>query len=167
MNWKSIFGVEYEREEPANESQLNTFIDSWNKELSTQEIDEIRKYATSLNVGVLKFPIKHLPNSYLDFLRFSNGGYFQNGDRYFQFFNTNDFREMNLAYAFPLWMPNAVSFAMDGAGNHYIFDMREKAVNGEFPILVSHSSVLDFEDAIVIGSSFLEVCKGKTAVDGF
>lgn len=33
---------------------------------------------------------------------------------------------MNLAYEFAEYMPGSVSFAMDGSGNHYIFDMTWK-----------------------------------------
>lgn len=69
-------------------------------------------------------------------MRYSNGGEFQNGERYFQFFNTEDLREMNLAYELPEYMPGAVSFAMDGCGNHYMFDMREEKRNNEYPVLL-------------------------------
>ena len=54
---------------------------------------------------------------------------------------------MNLAYELPEYMPNAVSFAMDGSGNHYMFDMREEPINGEYPILFAHSGAWDMRSA--------------------
>lgn len=91
--------------------------------------------------------------SYLDLLKYSNGGEFQQGERYFQFFHNGDLREMNLAYELPEYMPNAVSFAMDGSGNHYMFDMREESGDGEYPILFAHSGNLGYEDCERVADS--------------
>ncbi len=70
------------------------------------------------------------PNSYLSFLRWSNGGNFTKGDREFGFFPALDatcgVRTMMHAYHIPEYMQNAVPFAFDGAGTFYLFDMTRK-----------------------------------------
>ncbi|MFT9850229.1 SMI1/KNR4 family protein [Aneurinibacillus sp. REN35] len=161
MDWDTVFEVEYSKRKGAAENKIKEFLSCWNRDLSVEESEGFKEYTSHTVFTCLKMPNKPLPNSYIDFLRYADGGDFQNGERYFQFFNTNDFREMNLAYLFPLWMPNAVSFAMDGCGNHYIFDMREEMKDGEYPIIISHSGNLGFEDARLLGSSFLEVCTSR------
>jgi hypothetical protein len=55
---------------------------------------------------------------------------------------------------------------MDGSGNHYIWDMRSHGdKDQEYPVLVSHSGSLGYEDCKVIAESFLELCRGTTAAD--
>lgn len=90
------------------------------------------------------------PNSYLSFLRWSNGGMFTKGGREFGFFPainaTCGVRSMMLAYHIPEYMKYAVPFAFDGAGTFYFFDMREPPVNDEFPIVLSHAGSLGWEE---------------------
>lgn len=72
---------------------------------------------------------------------------------------------MNLAYEFAEYMPGPFSFAMDGSGNHYIFDMRELSRNGEYPILVAHSGNLGYEDCVHVGNSLPELCMGTDEIE--
>ena len=55
-------------------------------------------------------------------------------------------------------MEFAVSFAMDGNGNHYLFDMSiPRAVN----INTSAVQVTGYDDCKLIGNSFLQVCRTR------
>jgi hypothetical protein len=62
-------------------------------------------------------------------------------------------------------MELAVSFAMDGNGNHYFFDMRHPLQNGEYPILAASSGNLGYDDCKLIGNSFSQVCSEKISID--
>jgi hypothetical protein len=114
-------------------------------------------------------PQRPLPQSYLGFLRFSNGGEFCNGGRRFQFFPAlsprHGLRAMLLAYGFPEYMPLVLPFALNGGGVFYTFDMREAAVNGEYPILVTEAGNLGYEDAKLLAASFVEACEGKMNIE--
>ncbi|WP_139999276.1 SMI1/KNR4 family protein [Paenibacillus paridis] len=179
MNWTIRFESNYECSEGIAEEELLRFLHTWNIALTDPEKKEINnrqrnpfplsdplypKYIP-IDPADWSFPQKKLPESYLAFLRYAHGGEFGNGERYFQFFSTADLREMNLAYEIPEYMPDAVSFAMDGSGNHYLWDMRGDMKNGEYPILVAHSGNLGFEDCKQIADTFVELCTGTTSVD--
>lgn len=167
--WKNIFEKIYEKRDGANHDEIAPFLKNWNVKVTESEIQKVLQ----LHAGNIlpfdplqwSFPQKELPLSFIDFLRYSNGGEFQNGDRYFQFFSTEELREYNLAYEFPEYMKNCISFGMDGCGNHYIFDMREDMKNDEYPILVAHSGYLDYEGSVKVADTFLSLCKGRTSMD--
>ncbi|MDF9844489.1 MULTISPECIES: SMI1/KNR4 family protein [unclassified Paenibacillus] len=180
MNWSNLFSSSYQKQPGLSAAELESFTAGWHQPLTESELSEIVSrqrnpfpaahplYAqyTPFDPELWSIPQHPLPASYLDFLRYSDGGEFGNGDRYFQFFSAGELRSMMLAYEFPEYMPGAVPFAMDGSGNHYIWDMRSPANSeGEYPVLVSHSGSLGYEDSIVIAQSFLELCSGTTAVD--
>ncbi|WP_018754324.1 SMI1/KNR4 family protein [Paenibacillus terrigena] len=179
MNWNTVFEKEYMKEEGLPENELQHFLSTWNMQMAGQEIAEIverqrnpfpvtdplhRQY-TPFDPSRWTIPQMKLPDSYLQFLRYSNGGEFGNGDRYFQFFGAAEFREMNLAYELPEYMQGAVSFGMDGCGNHYVFDMRADMRDGEYPILAAHSGNLGYEDSKKVADSFAELCIGTTSID--
>ncbi|MFS8212966.1 SMI1/KNR4 family protein [Paenibacillus polymyxa] len=176
--WSIHFEQPFVISQEATDEQIANFLKTWNIKLSEQEIHEIKQrqvnpfpksspfhdqYKPLDPVGWL-LPQGQFPDSYMDFLRYSNGGEFQNGERYFQFFNTEDLREMNLAYELPEYMPGAVSFAMDGCGNHYMFDMREEKRNNEYPVLFAHSGSLGYDECEQVAHSFIELCTEKWAL---
>ncbi|SFE62127.1 SMI1 / KNR4 family (SUKH-1) [Paenibacillus algorifonticola] len=179
MKWTFRFENSYQKADALSEDDLQHFLNNWNAALTEEEKQEIADrqhnpfpvtdplhlHYVPLNPATWTFPQKNLPGSYLAFLRYSNGGEFGSGDRHFQFFSAANLREMNLAYDFPAYMPGAVSFGMDGSGNHYIWDMRHNSADGEYPIIVAHSGNLDYEDCRKIADTFLELCSGKTAAD--
>ncbi|QDT91751.1 SMI1/KNR4 family protein [Gimesia algae] len=103
-------------------------------------------------------PMRPFPDAFVAFLKWSNGGDFVRGEREFGMFGTKSIREYLLAYQIPEYMPGAVPFAFDGGGGFYLFDMRKEMIDGEFPIVISHSGSLgwDQEDAIRIADTFLE-----------
>ncbi|MNW47474.1 hypothetical protein D3C74_248050 [compost metagenome] len=179
MNWESIFEMSYQKCYGLPEDQLVHFLTQWHMPLSKEEIAEIsgnqrnpfpvsdplHKLYQPFDPAKWSIPNKPLPVDYLDFLRYSNGGEFGNGKRHFQFFGADELRALLLAYEFPEYMPGAVPFATDGCGNHYIWDMRADRVNHEYPILVSHSGNLGYEDAALIAGTFMELCRGTVSAE--
>ncbi|WP_028549441.1 SMI1/KNR4 family protein [Paenibacillus sp. UNC451MF] len=177
--WNNLFETEYVKGQEVTPEEIQQFLTTWNEKLSEAEVDEIVSRQSNpfpvshelhsqyqpFDPTLWVIPQKQLPASYIEFLKYSNGGEFQNGERYFQFFSTNQFREYNLAYELPEYMEAAVSFAMDGCGNHYLFDMREDMKHNEYPILVAHSGYLDYEGCVQVANSFLELCTGRTSMD--
>jgi hypothetical protein len=108
-------------------------------------------------------PGKPLPESHVRFLSWSNGGAFFNRDRAFDpFFATHEIRSYLLSYHIPQYMPGAVPFAFDGAGAFYLFDMRADPVGGEYPIRYVGSGNLNYEDSVLVASSFVEACRGTS-----
>jgi hypothetical protein len=179
MIWNTVFDKEYMKVEGLSQNDLQSFLSTWNMPMTEEEIAEIVKrqrnpfpvndplYSqyTPFDPSRWAIPQMNLPDSYMQFLQYSNGGEFGNGDRYFQFFGSSEFRAMNLAYEFPEYMQGAVSFGMDGCGNHYIFDMRNDMRDGEYPILAAHSGNLGYEGCKKVAHSFAELCMGTTSID--
>ncbi|RRJ66156.1 SMI1/KNR4 family protein [Paenibacillus oralis] len=179
MNWEAVFEVCYRKHAGLSSAEPDRFQAGWHQPLTEREIAEIRENQRNpfpvsnplhalyrpFDPALWSIPNKPLPADYLDFLRFSNGGEFENGERYFQFFDADEVRSMLLAYEFPEYMPGAVPFAMDGSGNHYIWDMRGDRKNREYPILVASSGNLGYEDAVQIAETFMELCRGTTSAE--
>jgi hypothetical protein len=110
-----------------------------------------------------KFPARPLPPSYLDFLCWSNGGFFLTGDRELQMLAAEELREYLLTYRLPYHRPGAVPFALDGGGGFYLFDLAEEPDGrGEYPIVFAPGGDLRFDDPEIVGRSFVEVCRGRT-----
>lgn len=107
--WNEVFEREWEKRPGAKQEEMDAFLQTWNDSLSVEELQEIRERQKNpfpksspfhdkyipLDPSSWAFPKYTLPNSYVKLLAYSNGGEFQNGDRYFQFFGTHDFREMD------------------------------------------------------------------------
>ncbi|MEK8132955.1 SMI1/KNR4 family protein [Paenibacillus filicis] len=170
MEWDKIFEDAFEKREGASNQEIYNFHETWNTQISDLEIQSVIDTHAQTGSDIpfapsqWSFPQKKLPSTYIEFLQYSNGGDFQRGDRYFQFFSITQFREYNVAYEFPEYMKHCVSMGMDGYGNHYIFDMREEMTDNEYPILVAHSGYLDFEGSVRVADSFLELCMGRTSM---
>ena len=108
-----------------------------------------------------------VPPSYRSFVRYSDGGSFQNGDRLFQMWGTG-LREFLLCYDVPQYMPLAVPFAFNGGGVMYMFDMREPpGKHGEYPIICAGAGCLTFDPhySPKVADSFPEVCVGRFNVE--
>jgi hypothetical protein len=109
-----------------------------------------------------------VPPSYLSFVRYADGGDFQNGDRRFQMWGTG-LREFLLCYNVPPYMPLAVPFAFSG-GAMLMFDMRNPPdANGEYPIISAETGAMTFDlpHSPKVADSFLEVCLGRFDVKHF
>lgn len=112
-----------------------------------------------------------LPEEFLSFLGWCDGGWTRTGDREFGFFGLDDprggIREMTLAYQFPHYMPGALPFALNGCGCFYIFDMRHPSQNGHYPILASHSGNLGWneDECWHVADSFQHACEGSVNIE--
>jgi hypothetical protein len=176
VDWSTLFEAAYP-ELGASEADLHFLVQSLQRPISQAELGQIQqrhaRWRERHPSSVLRFhptswriPGKPLPQSYLDFLRWSNGGAFGQGERWFdRFFTTGEVRGYMLAYDVPEHLPGAVPFAFDGSGTFYLFDMREQQCAGEYPILISHASHLGFGPTACrqIASTFVEACTGRTA----
>jgi hypothetical protein len=93
-----------------------------------------------------------LPQTYLDFLCWSDGGSFFNEDRGFEpFLSCSELRQYLIGYRFPRYLPGSLPFSLDGNGNAYVFDMREKANMGEYPVLFVGLGNLRYGQAVNVG----------------
>jgi hypothetical protein len=74
---------------------------------------------------------------------------------------------MMLAYHLPEYMPGGLPFAFNGGGTFYLFDMREGAVHGEYPVVCSHAGNLGWgpDACFLVASSFEVACRGQVNVD--
>lgn len=173
--WETLFDTS-SKEEGASLDLISKFQQTALQPLSAEEIAELndsqetllssnnRLYSAykRLDARDWVMPTFPFPNSYLSFLRWSNGGTFTKGVREFGFFPAIDsrcgVRSMMLAYHIPEYMKYAVPFAFDGAGTFYLFDMREPPVNDEFPIVLSHAGSLgwDEDDHEWLAESFVQ-----------
>jgi hypothetical protein len=179
MKWDEVFD-ESHPVKPATAAVIARFVSSANKPLSSKDIAAITRAQSNpfpksdpLHAAFRPFdpsrwviPSRPLPESYLDFLKWSNGGEFRSGERLFQFFPAQSaahgVRAMLLAYHVPQYMPAALPFAFDGSGTFYLFDMRDPAIAGEYPIGCVSSGSLGWgpEEYIRIADSFHAACRG-------
>ena len=176
IDWESIFMNKYPVP-GASKEDIDDFKKKVNMPLESDEVKQINESQTvpfpssdPLYVDYVPFdprkwtlPNKPLPENYLDFLKWSNGGSFFNKERSFdQFIPCQQVREYLIGYDIPEYMPNVFPFALDGCGNVYLFDMRENPTNNEFPILFVQLGNLRFRDAVLVASTFIGACKGTT-----
>ncbi|MGE0610159.1 MAG: SMI1/KNR4 family protein [Pirellulales bacterium] len=116
-------------------------------------------------------PDRPLPESYLSFLSWSNGGEFRQGQRWMQFFPLFDerhgVRAIMLAYELPQCMPGALPFAANGGGTFYLFDMRQPSKEDEYNVVCSHAGNFGWgsDECLQIADSFAAACLGKSDVD--
>jgi hypothetical protein len=172
--WSQVFQTSHP-EPGADEGEVLALADSISRPLSEEEIASINgaqvnpfrpsnplaRFYRPYDCREWELPARPLPPAYLDFLRWSNGGSFFNEDRAFDpMFSASKVREYLLGYEMPHYMPGVVPFAFDGGGTFYLFDMRQEAIDGEYPILFKHAGNLGYGDAVLVGDSFLDVCRG-------
>ena len=170
MDWTSIFSQHNPRP-GALASEIVLLADTIFLPLSIAEMRDAQTQSARIDPTKWQLPDAELPASFLDFLQFSNGGDFGNGERWFQFFPALDskhgLRAMLLAYEFPEYMPLALPFAFNGGGTFYAFDLRRKAIDGEYPVVASHASCLGWnsDDHWLVAPTFRQACSGTTNID--
>ncbi len=176
-DWSALF-AESHPEAGAGEETIARLLKTHGAPLSDEEIARVfasqtnpfhasdPMYATwrPFDPERCALPQRPLPPAYLDFLRFSNGGSFRNGKRWFDAFLTTDqVRSYLIDYHIPEYLPGAWPFAMDGSGDFYLFDMRAEAgAQGEYPVLFAHAAALGYDEARVVAASFEAACRGTT-----
>lgn len=109
------------------------------------------------------FPCCCLPHDYLNLIRESNGGDFMSGEREYQFLSTDKIAEYYYAYMFPIYMPYAFPFAMDGCGNFYIFNLR----NNDECVYVTSADDMGWEEdeCVKIADNFMQCLRQKFPPD--
>lgn len=184
MNWASLFD-ESQRNPGASDADIERFVATIGQSLTPIEVAEVNHTQQNpfpesdpLHSAYRPFdpsswlmPNRPLPADYLSFLRWSNGGWCRTGEREFGFFPTSDptggVRAMTLAYHLPQYMPGALPFALNGGGVFYLFDMREAAITGNYPVIAANAGALGWgEDACwVVADSFMAACQGSSNID--
>ena len=160
IDWSTVFDVTAPEMPGADESAMEIFIAASLAPFTELELDEL-----AADVAQLATPDKGYPESYLSFLRWSNGGSYVNGERHFDFFSTGDVRDFLLGYRIPVHLPGTMPFAFDGGANFYLFDMRHEMNEGEFPIVFAPSCGMSWDkEAYSVADSFLGVCRGRTDI---
>lgn len=105
------------------------------------------------------FPDTELPDEYTAFLRESDGGDFVKNGREFQMFAVREIPEYYAAYKFPVYMPYALPFAMDGCGNFYVFNKRGR----DNRIYLVAAGNMGWDECFPLAESFGECIKGNFA----
>lgn len=166
MKWPTGLVAHIER--PATDADIAAFVGSVFAPLSNEEISNLLvEHKAIVGDGGLGppfdprtwvFPQFPLPDSYLSFLRYSNGGYFAGVNRDFDpLFNTQEVRDYMLCNGIPHWMPSSCPIGFDGGGTFYLLDMRQKSDNGDYPVLFAHAGNLGYDEAITLAHSFEEL----------
>jgi hypothetical protein len=170
--WPLVFGLAVARP-GASQPQIEQLLDSIVQPLSEDEINRLEnvlqrnpfppgdpmreKYVLS-NAARLVMPRRRLPESYVDFLGWSNGGRFRNGMREMAIFPCAGVREMMLLGLFPAVVPGVVPFAKHKS-DYLGFDTAADPTSGEFPVVyVPH----DNPDPVRMASGFREFCEGTS-----
>ena len=155
-------------EPPATDADIAAFVGSVFVPLSDNEIRDLHvEHKAAVGDGCFdppfdpatwQLPIRPLPDSYLSFLRYSNGGYFAGTNRDFDpLFNTREVRDYMLGYSIPHWMPSSCPIGFDGGGTFYLLDMRRESDIGDYPVLFAHAGNLGYDEAIILANSFAEL----------
>ena len=179
MNIKDIFDKIDGISKELTEETMITFQREWNLPLSDNELNDLRKkdkkpsYWNDSTYGEWKpkkfekwaFPKSNFPKEFLELIKVYGGCAFIKGELEFSVFGPHDLRAMNIAYELPEYMTGAVSFGLDGAGNHILFDMRSKDSTDTYKIYAAHSSYLEWEGAILIANNFWEFIHGTENID--
>jgi len=185
MDWMLVFD-EVLLEPGASDDDIARFVATIAQPLSAEEVEMVNRtqrnpfhrsdplHATykQFDPSVWVMPTRPLPPQYLSLLKWSNGAWCRSGEREFGFFPTFDangcgVRDSMLAYHVPQYMPGALPFAFNGGGTFYLFDMREDAVGGEYPVVCCHAGSLswDWGSDFVVAASFEEACRDKVNVE--
>lgn len=170
MTWPQEF--DSQPESPATDDDIAQFVESVFAPLTVDEIEELTQqhvravggghFEPPFNPAGWRLPERQLPESYLNFLRFSNGGYFAGAKRDFDpLFSTHEVREYMLAYSIPHWMPRTCPIGFDGGGTFYLFDMRNESPINEYPVLFAHAGNLCFDDAVKLADTFAQLLQTR------
>jgi hypothetical protein len=165
VNWYSKFTFHEKVEGLSVEDyrSINTFLSA---KVSEAELEEIRSNTIDTSTVDAKkwgMPSIVLPDEYISLLRYSNGGLIVNGEREFGFFGRDVLREYCLCYEFPEYMLGALPIGLNGGGVFYAYDFRKKSSNPN--IIAIHACNLDWDDAIVLGTSLEKVLSIESNIE--
>ena len=130
----------------------------WKRESGADEV-QLDKLYNFLKSN--QFPICELSHTYIELLNESNGGDFTIGNREYQLLSAEEALQAYQSYNFSIYMPFAFPFAMDGCGNFYIFNLREK----DDCIYAVSASDLEWEASCMIAENLIQCFRQKEALD--
>jgi len=165
INWDKVFKKTIQRPPGLSRRDVSTFVRTVRRPLTAKEL---ALAGLGDNAHRWKLPDGPIPPSYLSFLRWSDGGEFQNGNRLLQFFPALDpehgVRIMMLLYLVPERVPGILPFAFNGGGIFYAFDMRMRPDrDDEYPIVAAECGYANVPT--YLASTFLEACKGRKSIE--
>jgi hypothetical protein len=166
MQWPQHLAAQ--PESSATDADIEAFVASVFAPLSDDEIIDLRaEHKAAVGDGCFDppfepsawhLPHRALPDSYLAFLRYSNGGFFAGQNRDLDpLFNIREIRDYMLRYSIPHWMPMSCPIGFDGGGTFYLLDMRYDSINDDYPVLFAHAGNLGYDDAVTLANSFTEL----------
>lgn len=130
-----------------------------NPPVSDKDLEELRRWITESG-----FPDTELAADYIAFLRESNGGDFMKNDREFQMLAAKEIPDYYDMYKFSVYMPYALPIAMDGCGDLYVFNKREKGDNRVY--LVSAGNMgWDEDECQLFAECFSDCVSGKFLIE--
>ncbi len=170
MNWPQE--LDSQPELPASHDDIASFVESVFAPLTAVEIGDLTRehkkavgdghFAPSFDPASWQLPKYKLPESYLNFLRFSNGGFFAGQNRDLDpLFTMPEVRDYMLAYSIPHWMPQSCPIGFDGGGTFFLLDMRDRSPTNDYPILFAHAGNLGYDDAMTLTDSFAELVRTR------
>ena len=174
--WPTLFDEVFERAAPADAAAVGAVLAPLSAGEVAAVVAELRNpwpptsphFATyrPLDPSKWSLPRPPLPTSYVDFLAWSDGASWRTGQREFSCFGCKHLREYLLHYHFPQYMPGALPIGLDGGGVFGVFDLRDDPPrNGPSDaVWAIGSGNLGWEDAVKVADSFVEFCRGRTAV---
>lgn len=162
INWDAVFKEQIKRCRGAEDWEIEELTTTLANPISASEYKSLRKQeAEEPERWIL--PTGPLPESYLSILRWSNGGEFRNGDRLMQFFpaigKKEGVRTVLLSWTVPYSFPGIVPFATNGGGIFYAFDMRFRALDGEYWIVAAEMG--SSHKPYRLEETFLDACKSR------
>jgi hypothetical protein len=97
------------------------------------------------------FVQKRLPNTFIEWLRFSNGGSGEIGAQFVILYAADEIIENMAGYAIASALPGMLLFGSSGGGEAYLFDLRTE---GAPVVQARFSGGLNFEDCQTLAPSF-------------
>ena len=137
---------------------IELFEKVWQRESGADEtqLDELYNFLKSNH-----FPFCELPDTYIELLKESNGGDFTTGNREYQLFSAEETLQAYQSYNFSVYMPFSFPFAMDGCGNFYIFNLREK----DDCVYAVSAGDLEWEECYKIADYLVQCFRQKESLD--
>jgi hypothetical protein len=167
VDWSKVFEESHPRA-GASDAEIAKFVHEVGQPLSRKELKELRRVRRDCEPERWIIPNCRLPAAYLNFLKWSNGGEFRNGRRLIQFFPISEdgdggsVRWMMLHYGVPFYTPGILPFALNGGGDFYAFDMRFRAVNGEYSIVSAECCWR--HTPRFVATTFKKACTGRRPI---
>jgi hypothetical protein len=173
IKWRSLF-TKSQRVAGAGQALIRLFLRRIKRPLSKKEYayleprlrsnpypesDPLHATYNPPDARELPWPQRRPPESYLDFLCWSDGGTFVNGKRTLKMIPCLGIRDEMLVYFFPYVVPLILPFATVET-YWYGFDLSNDPVEGEYPVVFSHYGD-GMSEPIVLASSFLECCRDQ------